>query len=211
MVSVGKGILNSEVIKNTAARIRKMNDGRVPDPSLEFITCSEALAHHGLLGAVDYVTLVDVDRDKLVDLSTIPAHHLVSLISSATRGVMIDHVTGCDLVSLIDSLKCKKLTIILLRTLGMEETQALLRAMESRVEVVDLSLVEIDIEALTKYSGQGSCLEIKCYTLDKFFKELEAWASRTNWLLQSTTKEFVDEDKIRWSYKEVDLLANLPR
>ena len=130
-----------------------MNDGRVPDPSLEFITCSAALAHHGLLGAVDYVTLVDVDRNKLVDLSTIPAHHLVSLISSATRGVRIDHVTGCDLVSLIDSLKCKKLTIILLRTLGMEETQALLRAMESRVEVVDLSLVEISIEALTKYSA----------------------------------------------------------
>ena len=68
MVSVGKGILNSEVIKNTAARIRKMNDGRVPDPSLEFITCSAALAPHGLLGAVDYVTLVDVDRNKLVDL-----------------------------------------------------------------------------------------------------------------------------------------------
>ena len=104
-----------------------MNDGRIPEPSLEFITCSAALAHHGMLGAVDTVTLVDVDRNKLVDLSTIPAHHLVSLISSATRGVMIDHVTGCDLVSLINSVKCKKLTIILLRTLGMEETQALLR------------------------------------------------------------------------------------
>ena len=210
MVSVGKGILNSEVIKNTAARIREMNDGRYPVPSLEFITCSAALAHHGLLGAVNYVTFGDVDRNKLVDLSTIPAHHLVSLISSATRGVRIDHVTGCDLVSLIDSLKCKELTIILLRTLGMEETQALLQAMESRVEVVELSLVEISIEALTKYSGQGSCLEIKLrldFTSDKFFKELETWASRTNWLLQQDN----DEDKIRRSYKKVDLLANLPR
>ena len=184
MVSVGKGILNSEVIKNTAARIREMNDGRYPVPSLEFITCSAALAHHGLLGAVNYVTFGDVDRNKLVDLSTIPAHHLVSLISSATRGVRIDHVTGCDLVSLIDSLKCKELTIILLRTLGMEETQALLQAMESRVEVVELSLVEISIEALTKYSGRGVCYfsQFLSNTEEvKGIRELVRWASKNEW------------------------------
>ena len=86
-----------------AARIRgiKKFGGLNGYPSLEVITCGAALAHHGLLGAVDYVRLHNVD------LSTVPAQHLVSLISSVTKAVTIKNVTGCDLVTLIDSLKCK--------------------------------------------------------------------------------------------------------
>ena len=68
-----------------------------------------------------------------------------------------------------------------------------MRAMESSLNVVDMeTVVGLDIEALIKYSGQGCCMEIKCFTSDKFFEEIKTWASRTNWQLQWTTKEYED-------------------
>ena len=74
----------------------------------------------------------------------------------------ISNVSGCDLVSLLTSLKCQEL-IIHRQTLGREETQALVRAMESDVERVRLNVeVTLDIEALTEYSGQGVCRRVCC-------------------------------------------------
>ena len=110
MLSEDEGILNSGVIEILAARIKEKFDilgypiavqHRNYYPSLEEITCGAALAHYGLLGALDFIRLGNVD------LSTVPTQHLVSLVSSVTRAVTIHNVTGCDLVTLIDSLKCK--------------------------------------------------------------------------------------------------------
>ena len=70
-----------------------------------------------------------------VDLTSVPAEHLASLFSSVTMGVDISNVSG--LVNILDSVKSKVLTIIS-QSLGTEETQALVQAMESGVEVVRL-------------------------------------------------------------------------
>ena len=40
--------------------------------------------------------------------------------------------------------------------LGSEETQALVRALESRVEEVEMDLMDLDIEAFTMYTVQWS-------------------------------------------------------
>ena len=54
--------------------------------------------------------------------------HLTSLVSSVTGSVNIWKVGGCDLVTILDSVKSKVLSFIGL-SLGSEETQALVRAM----------------------------------------------------------------------------------
>ena len=59
------------------------------------------------------------------------------------------------------SLKCIDLTIIS-QSLGREETQALVQAMESGVEDLNLGKeVTVDIEALIQYSGQGVCSSVR--------------------------------------------------
>ena len=95
------------------------------------ITCAASLAHHGLLGSVEEIWLCDVD------LTSITPEHLASLISSVTGFVIIENVSGCDLVTILDNVKSKVLYIYS-QSLGSEETQALLRAKESRVEEVQL-------------------------------------------------------------------------
>ena len=212
MLSEDEGILNSGVIKILAARIKEKFDilgypiavqHRNYYPSLEEITCGAALAHHGLLGPVNFLRLGDVD------LSRVPTQHLVSLVSSVTKVVTIHYVIGCDLVTLIDSLKCTKVKIGS-QSLGMEETQALVRVMESRVEKVDLEYdVTLDIEALAEYSGQGCCSHIcrsQKYCSDKLFDKHSAWARRKNWRMSLDFQEFVGT-----SYKSVGLSLTLYR
>ena len=211
MLSVGRGILFPSFLDIFAARIfgEVKSYGRVTKdyPSLKFVTCAAAMAHHGLLCPVDFIRLGDVD------LSTVPTHHLASLVSRAKKAVMINNITGCDLVTLIDSLKCTGLRIDFM-SLGTEETEALVRAMESRLVEVDLEKVEtLDIEALAKYSGKGWCFEMKFsyLTSEKFYDDLKTWAIRKNWLLHLTTDEYEDEEKNRRFKKKISLFGNLAR
>ena len=146
------------MLENLAARVRAdlynvlyWNSATV---RLALITCAAALAHHGLLDNIDKVNLVEVD------LSTVPAQHLVSLISNVTKHVCINGVSGCDLLTLLDSVKCEEL-LLFSQCLGLEETKALMRAMESHLKELVLCKVETPyMEALVEYSKH-----VKCYLL----------------------------------------------
>ncbi len=110
------------------------------------ITCAASLAHHGLLNSVKWLWLEDID------MTTVPAEHLASLVSRVTEHLVIENVHGCDLVTVLDSVKSKEL-LIKSRSLNSEETQALVRAIESGVERVRLiDKVKIDISAITSYN-----------------------------------------------------------
>ena len=103
-----------------------------------------------------------------VDLGSVPAEHLASLVSCVTVYVLINNVNNCDLVSILDSLKCRSLTINS-QNLSTEETQALVRAMELRLECGVMGVtgeVSLDITALTQYSGQGKCREVEVVSLE---------------------------------------------
>ena len=116
-------------------------------PWINVFMCGASLAHHGLLGPVIGLSLADVD------LSSVPAQHLVSLVSSVTSCIRIQNVSGCDLASLLSSVKCGQLHITR-QSLGREETQALVQAKDSRVKKVKLHKeVTLDIEALAQYSN----------------------------------------------------------
>ena len=64
------------------------------------------------------------------------------------------------------------------QSLGSEETQALVRAMESRVEEVHLCAeLTLDIKILLEYNGQGKCMEVRCQTefKDRYREQLRTW------------------------------------
>ena len=156
-----------------------INMNRIPG-----LLCSASLAHHGLLSSVRKMTLCDVN------LSPVPAQHLASLASCVTSDLHIQNVSGCNLVSILTSVKCKRLGIY---SLGREETKALVQAMESGVEEVMLGgRVTLDIEALTEYSGQGVCREVELRG-DRYREEMRTWAKTRSWIV---IKDYSDSYKV---------------
>ena len=141
------------------------------------LICCASLSHHGLLGSIEKMRLKDVN------LAAVPAEHLASLFSCVTSFILIKNVSGCDLVNLMDSVQCQSLRFYKQR-LGRQETRALVRAMETRVEFVWLyDDTMIDISALIKYSGRGECWELTCWNPKNeisYRNELRQWALERN-------------------------------
>ena len=193
MILEARAIIDSDMIRRMTERFRD-RDVLVWRSVLRVI-CMASLAHHGLLGSVNMLSL------GFVDLSPVPTQHLVSLASCVTRYLCINEVSGCDLVSLLKSVKCRILHIRR-QTLGRELTQALVQAMESRVEKLRLCEFvrlgdkkgegKVDIEALTEYSGQGRCrtLEVTKYKQTTYQKELRHWAKSRNWRVNSKDRTY---------------------
>ena len=117
--------------QNPAAQIRKKLSGFY-SVKLPEIALAASLAHHGMFGSMKYMKLSNVD------LTSVPAEHLGALASCATGGVKINEVIS-DLSPILDNIKCKWLRVNYRRSLGSEETQAQVRAMESRVQWVTLN------------------------------------------------------------------------
>ena len=141
------------------------------------------LAHNRMLGSLDQCQLLLLED---MDLASVPAEHLVALASCVTERVQIRNVSNCDLVSILDTVKCEWLDISR-QTLSSEETRALVRAMESRVKVVILTCDKgdgsLDIRALTQYSGQGKCVRVGFFDDEarRYREELRSWAQKINW------------------------------
>ena len=93
------------------------------------VAYAASLAHQRLLDSVFMMRMCDVD------LTSVPDDQLASLVSCVTNNVHIENVSGCDLVTILNSVKSERLYITR-QSLGSEETQALVRVMESRVERV---------------------------------------------------------------------------
>ena len=182
MTKLKKDTIRKEANSLTAKiRDTKMLHLFVTSPkSLCMIVTAASLAHHGMLGSVQSMRLSDVD------LSSVPAEHLASLASCVTWTVDIYNVSNCDLVSILDSVKCEWL-FISSQSLSSEETRALVRAMESGVEEVELGYrgdVSLDITALTQYRGKGECWSVRCYNNIagiRYRVKVRMWARRIRW------------------------------
>ena len=180
MILEARGILDTAKIEKLTERFRDYVDIRGNRDIMKLMR-GASLAHHRLLISVDTVWLYNVD------LSPVPAQHLASLASCVTSYLRIENVSGCDLASLLTSLKCLILNITR-QSLGREDTQALVQAMESGVEYVVLCEdVELDIEALAEYSGQGRCSKVELddkNTTARYEVELRTWAGSRNWTVR---------------------------
>jgi len=174
-----RAILDTATIKRLTERLSY--DLGVPD--IMKVKCAASLAHHSLLDPVYTLVLRN-------DLSQVPAQQLASLVSRVTSELRIQNVSGCDLVSLLSSLKCEELTIHS-QSLGREETQALVQSMESGVKRVRLSgEVTLDMETLAEYSGQGACRSVWVWRsiADKYWEDLRTWARGRNWRIELKSK-----------------------
>ena len=183
-----EGILPSGVMESFAGEVEGW---LVYQGNLPLIACGVSLARHGLLRSLEEMTLGD-QNDDVVDLNSVPAEHLASLVSSVTKWVGISNVVGCDLVTILDSVKSQELHIWH-QSLGSEETQALVQAMESRVEKVKLwREVTLNIRILMDYNGQGKCWELECVcdTADKHKGQLRTWAMSRNWTVTHDNTSF---------------------
>ena len=182
-------VMMSQMIKYKKSNIRTKAETLATKPREEWvwshsppipkIVTAASLAHHGIPCPVRGMCL------KNVDLASVPSEHLASLISGMTGFLFINNVSNFDLISILDNLKCEWL-FINSQTLSSEETQALVRAMESGVEFVELGKdgeVNLDITALTQYSGQGNCLRVSCWgdTAERYREEMSNLAQRINW------------------------------
>ena len=98
MILEAVGILDTALIDSLTERVRSaLGNG---NGDIMELMCGASLAHHGLLYSVVELNLWDVD------LSPVPEQHLASLVSCVTSELSIQNVIGCDLVSLLSSLKC---------------------------------------------------------------------------------------------------------
>ena len=162
-----RGILDTGVIENLRGRFKRS----AILSNLPEITCASSLAHHGLLDSVLSMWLRDFD------LTSVPDEHLASLVSRVSGQVVIKNVSGCDLITILGSVKSKVLSIYQ-NSLGSEETRALLRAMESGVEQLVLyEQVTLDLSVLMEYSGRGKCREVQCVfdTALRYKEQLGTW------------------------------------
>ena len=102
---------------------------------LEEIVDAASLAHHGLITSLGKTELCEVN------LSSVPADQLTSLTSCVKGFWKIENVSGCDLVSLLDSLQCGVLKIRN-QSLRKKDIQAIVRAMKVR-RVNTLILIKV--------------------------------------------------------------------
>ena len=146
----------------------------VKSPSLAEVICGGSLAHQGLLGPVEILWLDNVN------LAPVPDPHLASLISCVTGTFVMQIIIGCDLVTVLNSGKSRDIKY---QRLGRDETQALVRALETSVENLYLEDVTLNFKALTKYSGQGKCRLLPCVDSEivENRKKLKTWAERKHW------------------------------
>ena len=108
-----------------------------------------------------------------VDLTSVPAELLTYLASCVTTTVYIKNVSGCDLVTILDNVKCNHL-YIWSQSLGSEETQALVRAIESRVGLVILHKgVTLDIGSFASFNPNS--------LFDRYRGKLRTLARCRNW------------------------------
>ena len=152
------------------------------------VTTAVSLAHHKLLGSLENMGL------SFVDLALVPTEHLVALTSCVTEKLFISKIKHCDIISILDSVKCRWLSISD-QSLSSEETGALVRAMESRVEWISFGWagdVILDMTVLTQYSGQGRCERVICdkVFVARFKEEIRSWAQRINSRIIESVYEF---------------------
>ena len=105
------------------------------------------------------------------------------------------------------NIKCR-LCGIYDQSLNREESLALVRVMESRVERVELGFdgimlcrgdLSLDIQALTQYSGEGRCWSVEyfCVGADRYREEVRSWAQSINWdVTQDDSYTMLEDDRL---------------
>ena len=163
---VENGNLQSEVMAELAREIeRSCSTIFISGDPKQAIALSNLLS----LGVIESVQHLDLELNpgiSSLDLGSLPGNHLLTLVPCVTESITIRDVTNYDVTTLIESVRCKEL-ILSGQKLNQEETEALVRAMTTRVEILQLDMdavgldysvsLYLDFDTLTNYTGDGIC------------------------------------------------------
>ena len=126
LISVSGGILDPDKVERLTAQVGEIfEDGAISMDSISKLVCGASMVHNDLLDFDSWMNPM-ILRLQNIDLSPVPIEHLESPAYCVTGDVLIKNVSGCDMVSLLTSLKCDFL-IIGGQNLGRKETRALVR------------------------------------------------------------------------------------
>ena len=149
----------SDSWKNTFRRDKYDNRFRDQDsrkfvieyrPPLSQVISAASLARQGFLTSVRSLALVDVD------ITGVPTEDMAKLSECVTESVYIENLRG-DVTLVFSNINCVVLVIDKI-ALSSSDTQALVGAMDTRVEEVNLyEGVTLDLGTLAQYDGTGKC------------------------------------------------------
>ena len=188
---VRSGHLGYEVLVNLEERIFakiKSNPNSEKKASLSEIETAARCIVLNVLDLGEVVSFAISGRDcslKDVDLSSIPANLLQALAVQVTRLQYIQNVINTDLSPIFRGLSCQQLKFRN-QILSSYNTRALVKTMEGLDTVKEIVFgedVSLDIQALTEYSGQGSC-KLVVFVGDSahsYRNEVKDWGKRINW------------------------------
>merc|ERR1740128_832825 len=149
---VESGNLQSQVLAELGTFIEKEIEYSSDHQETKILALA-SLAHYGVIDVVKKIKLYSEEKEETtlylvpLDLGLVPSDHLQALIPSVTEVMNITNVINYDMTSLLDSVICKELRLT--QRLNKEETEALVRAMTSRVEILRL------VSANSAGSGNG--------------------------------------------------------
>ena len=107
--------------------------------------------------------MIETVHNLKLDLRQPPGDHLLALTPCVTGTIDIfKGLTDYSLATLFDNVNCKELHLFTER-LDQEETEALVRAMTSRVETLHLSVhieFHMEYDTFSNYRGDGKCTEM---------------------------------------------------
>ena len=127
-------------------------------PPLSQVASAAAIARQGFLTSVRSLALVDVD------ITGVPTEDMAKLAECVTESVYIENLRG-HVTSVFTNINCVVLAIDKM-SLSSEDTQALVSAMDTRVEEVNLyEGVTLDLRTLTQYDGTGKCGFLKIWNI----------------------------------------------
>ena len=194
---MNSGQLSREVIQTKAETIGSKLCSWYPPPSLSVVIAAASLSKQ------DYLIRVKKMRLEDINLASVPHAACLGDIQVDDR-VMVDKVQG-DIGSVLEKIKCRRLWIDNMQ-LSVGATQVLLAGMVARVEKVTLGQwtnreqglcreeveeeldcngsVEVDMETLASYDGQGQCTRLTCWwqTHKRYRAEVKSWAEKVGWI-----------------------------
>ena len=149
---VENGNLQSEVMAELAREIERSCSFIIITGDQKKIEKAVAVSNLLSLGVIETVQHLKLQPEisswnQEFDLGSLLGNHLQTIVSCVTESITIRHVTNPDVATLLDTVHCKEL---LLASQKLDETEALVRAMTERVEIVRLDIREAIKKIKTK-------------------------------------------------------------
>ena len=175
---MNSGQLSREVIQTKAKTIGSKLYSYPTPPSLSVVIAAASLSKHG------YLTRVEAMKLSNINLASVPHAACLGDIQVDYK-VWIDNVQG-DIGSIVAKVKCSGLSIHNMQ-LSVGATQALVAGMAAGVErglLGGSGSVEVDMETLASYDGQGQCTRLTFWwqTHKRYRAEVKSWAEKVGWI-----------------------------